>query len=303
MTKLKTTVLRTSKGAKISEGDTIFAWYVGKLLKNGKQFDANYDFKTFAVPTPSPSYVQMGGELLLINQQKPLLDFVIGGGTVIPGLEEAFKTNRRVGEVVEVTIPAKQAYGKDGVGDSIPPNSDLVFTMEVVASQKTANSNPKFTQLKDLGVNTKKLGLKPEKLSELNAVKIGLDSSDRLIGDNSKDLLIGLGGNDKLVGGGGADVLIGGPGKNRYIYTDINDSPAGQDEHDSIYGFGKKDKINLRAFDAELSFIGADKFSTQAGEVRFKKGILALDLDGDGNEDFSIALPGTKTLKESNLLL
>ena len=303
MTKLKTTVLRTSKGAKISEGDTIYAWYAGKLLKNGKQFDANYDFKSFAVSTPSPSYVQLNSKTLLEPKQKPLLNFVVGGGTVIPGMDEAFKQNRRVGEVVEITIPAKQAYGKEGSGDSIPPNSDLVFTVEVVASQKTASSDPKFTQLKDFGVNTKKLGLTSEALNELNAVKIGLDSADRLIGDNSKDLLVGLNGNDKLVGAGGADVLIGGGGKNRFVYTDINDSPAGKSENDSIYGFGKKDKINLRALDTDLSFIGADKFSGAAGDVRFKKGLLELDLDGDGSADFSIALPGTKALKGSNLLL
>ena len=46
-------------------------------------------------------------------------------------------------------------------------------------------------------------------------------------------------------------MLIGGGGKNRFIYTDINDSPAGNGENDSIYGFGKKDKINLRALDAD----------------------------------------------------
>ena len=105
------------------------------------------------------------------------------------------------------------------------------------------------------------------------------------------------------MGAEGADVLIGGGGKNRFIYTDINDSPAGNGENDSIYGFGKEDKINLRALDAELSFIGADKFSGAAGDVRFKKGVLGLDLDGDGSADFSIALPGTKSLKGSNLLL
>jgi len=303
VTKLKTTVLRKSKGAKIAEGDTIFAWYVGKLLKNGDQFDANYDFKSFSVPTPSPNYVQLNGKPLFTPQQKPLLDFVVGAGTVIPGMDKAFKKNRRVGEIVEITIPAELGYGEAGSGESIPPNSDLVFTVEVVASRKNANSDPKFAQLKHLGVNTKKLGLTSEKLSELNAVKIGLDSADRLIGDNSKDLLVGLGGNDNMVGAGGADVLIGGGGKNRFIYTDINDSPAGKGLHDSIYGFGNKDKINLRALNEKLSFIGAQKFSGAAGDVRFKKGLLEMDLDGDGSADFSIALPGTKALKDSHLLL
>lgn len=303
MSKLKTTVLRSSQGAKISEGDTLFVWYSGKLLKNGEEFDANYNFKTFSVPTPSPNYVQFNGEPLLENKQAPLFDFKVGAGEAIKGFDEAFKSGRRVGEVVELTIPAKLAYGDAGSGDSIPPNSDLVFKVEVVASRATPTTNPKVAQLKNFGINAKKLGLKSKALSELNAVKIGLDSTDRLIGDNSKDLLVGLGGNDKLMGAAGADVLIGGPGQNRFIYTDINDSPAGKNQHDSIYGFGKNDTINLRALDGELSFIGGKKFSGAAGDVRFSKGVLGLDLDGDGSEDFSIALPGTKGLKGSNLLL
>ena len=108
---------------------------------------------------------------------------------------------------------------------------------------------------------------------------------------------------NKLFGAGGADVLIGGKGTNRYRYTDITDSLAGKDSQDSIYGFGNKDKINLRGLDAELRFIGADKFSGTAGDVRFHRETLQLDLDGDGTADFAIALPGTTKLKSSNLIL
>ena len=67
----------------------------------------------------------------------------------------------------------------------------------------------------------------------------------------------------------------------------------------------KKDKINLRALDTDLSFIGADKFSGAAGDVRFKKGTLELDKNGDGMADLALQLPGTSTesIKTSNLIL
>ena len=302
MSDLTTTVLRKSKGAKISKGDNLLVWYEGELL-NGKRFDANYDFTTFSNPTPTPNYTQLDSVFLLQAPAASPFEFEVGAGAVIQGWDQAFRKGRRVGEVVELTIPAELGYGESGAGDSIPPNSDLRFKVEVLGVLPKGADAPVFPQLKDLGVNSKKLKLKATALEDLNQTKVGLDGNDRLIGDNTKDLLIGLGGNDKLMGAGGADVLIGGPGKNRYVYTDINDSPAGKDERDSIYGFGKNDTINLRALSGQLSFIGTNKFSGAAGDVRFNKEVLGLDLDGDGSADFSIALPGTKALKASNLLL
>ena len=63
----------------------------------------------------------------------------------------------------------------------------------------------------------------------------------------------------------------------------------------------KSDRIDLRllAEDADLSFIGADKFSGVAGEVQFKKETLGIDLDGDKSADMAILLPGTSTLGKS----
>ena len=282
MSELTTTVLRKSKGAKIRKGDTLLVWYEGELL-NGTRFNANYDFTTFSNPTPTPNYTQSEGAFLIQAASANPFDFVVGAGSVIQGWDQAFSKGRRVGEVLELFIPSELGYGEAGAGDNIPPNSDLRFTVEVLGVLPKGADTAVFPQLNDLGVNTKKLKLKAKALEDLNQTKVG--------------------GNDKLMGAGGADVLIGGAGQNRYVYTDINDSPAGKDKHDSIYGFGKNDTINLRALDGELSFIGGKKFSGAAGDVRFSKGVLGLDLDGDGSADFSIALPGTKALKGSNLLL
>lgn len=302
MSDLTTTVLRKSKGTKIRKGDQLLVWYEGQLL-NGTRFDANYDFTTFSNPSPTLNYTQSEGAFLIQAPPASPFEFKVGAGTVIQGWDQAFNKGRRVGEVVELFIPAELGYGEAGAGDNIPPNSDLRFTVEVLGALPKGADNAVFPQLKDLGVDNKKLKLKATTLEDLNQTKVGLDGNDRLIGDNTKDLLIGLGGNDKLMGAGGADVLIGGAGKNRYVYTDINDSPAGKDASDSIYGFGKNDTINLRALDGELSFIGSKPFSGASGSVRFNKGILELDQDGDASADFAIALPGTKALKDSQLLL
>ena len=302
MSDVSTTVLRKSKGANISKGDTLSVWYEGQLL-NGTRFDANFDFTTFSNPSPTLNYTQLDGTFLLQTRSANPFEFVVGAGSVIQGWDQAFTKGRRVGEVLELFIPAELGYGETGAGDRIPPNSDLRFTVEVLGALPKGADNAVFPQLKDLGVNTKKLGLKAKNLENLNQTKVGLDGKDHLIGDNTKDLLIGLGGNDRLMGAGGADVLIGGAGKNSYFFTEISDSSAGNSGRDSIYGFGKNDTINLGALAGELSFIGSKKFTGASGDVRFKKGILELDQDGDASADFTIALPGTKALKDSQLLL
>jgi len=300
---LTANVLRRSKGAKISKGDTLLVWYEGTFSESGERFDANYDFTTFAVPTSTPNYTQLEGSFVLESGPSSPFEFVVGDGAVISGWDQTFAKGRRLGEVVDLTIPFDLAYGEAGNPPTIPPNSDLRFKVEVIGVLPKGKEVPSFPQLKDFGVDAKKLGLNSKALDKVQNMKVGLDGRDRLIGDNTKDFLIGLGGNDALLGAGGADVLIGSGGKNRYVYTDINDSPAGKSERDSIYGFSKKDTINLRALDGELSFIGSKPFSGASGSVRFNKGILELDQDGDEIADFAIALPGTTALKDSQLLL
>ena len=305
VTKLKTNVLRQSKGATIGKGDTILVRYDGTFVESGERFDATYDFTTFNTPIPTLNYTQLDGAFLLQATPAPPFEFVLGAGEVIKGWDKAFQKGRRLGEVIDLTIPSDLAYGEEG-RPNIPPNSDLRFKVEVLAARaKGADpaDPPLLPDLSDLGVDIETLGLKTSELDDLNSVKIGLKGADRIIGDNSKDLLIGLGGKDKLFGAGGADVLIGGKGANRYRYTDIADSAAGNESQDSIYGFSNKDKINLRGLNAELNFIGADKFSGAAGDLRFHNETLKLDLDGDASADFAISLPGTENLKASNLIL
>jgi FKBP-type peptidyl-prolyl cis-trans isomerase len=62
-------------------------------------------------------------------------DFVLGAGQVIPGWDQGFD-GMKVGGRRRLIIPADLAYGVDGAGDGIiPPNSTLLFEMELVDVQ------------------------------------------------------------------------------------------------------------------------------------------------------------------------
>jgi FKBP-type peptidyl-prolyl cis-trans isomerase len=94
------------RGARAESGDDIVVHYVGRLLEGGRQFDSSH------------------------SRRDPL-DFALGGGDVIKGLDEGVQ-GMRVGGVRKITIPAELAYGESGCGGVIPPNATLVFDVELL---------------------------------------------------------------------------------------------------------------------------------------------------------------------------
>ena len=86
-------------------GQTVSVHYTG-TLENGRKFDSSLD------------------------NGKPI-DFVIGTGAVIKGWDEGLMS-MKVGGKRKLIIPANLGYGSAGRPPSIPPNSTLLFDVELV---------------------------------------------------------------------------------------------------------------------------------------------------------------------------
>ncbi len=88
------------------KGQTVIVHYVGTFPESGKKFDSSRD------------------------RQKPF-EFVIGKGQVIRGWDEGVAQMSK-GQKAILICPPDYAYGKNGVGKLIPPNSTLKFEVELI---------------------------------------------------------------------------------------------------------------------------------------------------------------------------
>jgi peptidylprolyl isomerase len=102
---VKDLVVGTGQTAKV--GDTVTVNYVGVLFKNGKEFDSSWK-------TGQPA------------------TFPLSNGGVIAGWVNGLP-GMKVGGRRELIIPAAQAYGKAGRPPTIPPNSPLVFVVDLLS--------------------------------------------------------------------------------------------------------------------------------------------------------------------------
>ena len=101
---LKIVDLKQGTGASVQPNQCITVQYTG-WLENGTKFDSSRD--------------RVGG-----------FQFVVGAGNVIPGWDKGIP-GMKVGGRRRLVIPAALGYGASGQG-SIPPNSTLVFDVEVL---------------------------------------------------------------------------------------------------------------------------------------------------------------------------
>jgi peptidylprolyl isomerase len=99
--------LITGAGKKATAGATVTVNYVGVLYKTGKQFDSSWSRNQ-----PSSFPLTAGGVIR---------GWVLG----IPGM--------RIGGRRELIIPPALGYGKAGSGSTIPPNSTLVFVVDLLS--------------------------------------------------------------------------------------------------------------------------------------------------------------------------
>ncbi len=105
VTELEILDQKVGKGATAVAGKLVTVHYVGRL-SDGKQFDSSVD------------------------KNSPF-KFTLGAGQVIPGWDRGLQ-GMKVGGKRKLTIPPHLGYGQRGAGQMIPPNSTLVFDVELL---------------------------------------------------------------------------------------------------------------------------------------------------------------------------
>ncbi len=104
---LKIEDLKVGTGAEAKTGNNVSVHYVGTLT-TGKKFDSSRD------------------------RNEPF-EFQLGAGMVIEGWDKGV-VGMKVGGLRKLTIPPEMGYGKMGYPPVIPPNSTLVFEVELVGT-------------------------------------------------------------------------------------------------------------------------------------------------------------------------
>jgi tetratricopeptide (TPR) repeat protein len=110
---LKYIVIKKGKGKKSVNGRVAEVHYTGWLI-DGKKFDSSRD-------------------------RNETFEFTLGGRQVIKGWDEGVAL-MRIGDQFRLILPPELAYGPNGAGEIIPPNSTLIFDVELLGVHKPKKS-------------------------------------------------------------------------------------------------------------------------------------------------------------------
>ncbi|MBW3560326.1 MAG: M10 family metallopeptidase C-terminal domain-containing protein, partial [Proteobacteria bacterium] len=142
----------------------------------------------------------------------------------------------------------------------------------------------------------------------------GQEDDDVIDGGSGRDRLFGDAGQDIIFGGVGADQLFGGAGADRFGFRSIADSAIGSGDIIGDFNLLEGDTIDLSAIDA-ISNTEADEvftfvaqFTNEAGQAVLRYDAAAntttlqLDVNGDGQADFGLAISGEVSSAEGWIL-
>ena len=119
---LKYKVLQTGNGKKPAEGATVYIHYAG-YLEDGTLFDSSYE-------TVSKEFGKFDENRAKQNGYQPF-PFQYGRKDgLIPGFLEGLNL-MNFGDKYLIYIPSKLGYGERGAGNVIPPNSNIIFEIEL----------------------------------------------------------------------------------------------------------------------------------------------------------------------------
>jgi FKBP-type peptidyl-prolyl cis-trans isomerase/Tetratricopeptide repeat len=126
---LKYIVLEKGSGAKADTGKEATVHYTG-YLPDGKEFDSS------------------------IKRNQPF-SFTIGEGKVIKGWDEGVAL-MKVGDKFRFIIPPQLGYGENGAGNIIPPNTSLIFDVQLlnVADPKLALGDTLLVTIFESGIDS-----------------------------------------------------------------------------------------------------------------------------------------------------
>ena len=129
---VKIFTINNGEGKQPKQTEFAMVNYAG-YLRNGALFDSN-------IKEVEESYGKYQAMREQQNGYQPIPFPYTPSAQLIPGFKEALLTIK-VGDKIRVFIPATLGYGEAGAGDVIPPNSDLIFDIEITGTMAAPKMN------------------------------------------------------------------------------------------------------------------------------------------------------------------